>query len=251
MKAVLVIPCYNEEARLRADHVGALLAWPDLSIHFVDDGSIDGTLRVLGDLQATYPGRVAVQRLHKNGGKSKAVSRGLRSVLERREVAVLGYADADFATPAGELLRLLERLEVHELDAVWGARVALMGSKIRRPFMRHLLGRVFATAAAMALDEVVYDTQCGAKWFRRTKVLEAALDRDFETDWAFDVELFGRLFGAFGAPSLDPARCREVALESWTEVPDSKVTLQGMIESLGDLGMLWAKRKRSAWTGRR
>ena len=244
MKAVLVIPCYNEEARLRVDLVGALLTRLDLSVRFVDDGSTDRTPQILSDIRDTYPGRVLVQRLDKNVGKSKAVARGLRSALKRPDVAALGYADADFATPARELLRLLERLEAHELDAVWGARVALMGSNIRRSLMRHLLGRVFATAAALALGEVVYDTQCGAKWFRRTPVLEAALEHDFDSNWAFDVELFGRLFGAFGAPSLDRARCQEVALESWTDVPESKVTLPGMVESLADLGFLWAKRKR-------
>ncbi|MDQ1419024.1 MAG: hypothetical protein QOJ52_986, partial [Acidimicrobiaceae bacterium] len=83
-----------------------------------------------------------------------------------------------------------------------GSRIARLGSTIERTARRHLLGRVFATAASVALGCQVYDTQCGAKVFRVTPALTVALQRPFRSAWAFDVELQSRLLT--GGPSVPP-----------------------------------------------
>jgi hypothetical protein len=54
----------------------------------------------------------------------------------------------------------------------------------------------------------VYDTQCGAKLFRRTPALAAALERPFRSRWAFDVELLGRLRSGAVFRSGRSSRCR-------------------------------------------
>jgi hypothetical protein len=100
--------------------------------------------------------------------------------------------------------------------------VALLGRDIRRKAYRHYLGRVFATFASLILDAPVYDTQCGAKAFRRTPALEAALGQPFSARWAFDVELIGRLLaGAPGAPAIPLSAFVEVPLGAWHDVGGS------------------------------
>ena len=120
-----------------------------------------------------------------------------------------------------------------------GSRVALLGRTIERSALRHVLGRVFATGASLALGLPVYDTQCGAKVFRATPSLLLALERPFRSRWAFDVELLGRLLaGGEGVPPTDPARMVEVPLGEWRHVSGSKITLRQMIWAAFELALI-------------
>jgi len=93
---------------------------------------------------------------------------------------LVGFLDADLATPAEEMLRLVSTLRSSRAQAAFAARVALLGTTIERHATRHYLGRVFATAASLILDLRVYDTQCGAKAFHATPLLAAALEEPFQ-----------------------------------------------------------------------
>ncbi|HET8541992.1 MAG TPA: glycosyltransferase [Anaeromyxobacter sp.] len=249
-KTVLIVPCYNEEARLdRAEFLRLARARPDLELLFVDDGSRDRTAETIEAMRAADP-RIALHRLERNGGKAEAVRRGLLAALERG-ADVVGYADADLATPVDELLRLVRALEERGGSVVLGSRVRLLGAGIERHAARHYLGRLFATVASLALRVPVYDTQCGAKLFRRTEALRQALAVPFRSRWAFDVELLQRLLsGSATVAPLAPDEFREIPLEAWRDARGSKLGLGSMIRAgLDVLGMLLRsrfRRRRSA-----
>ena len=108
----------------------------------------------------------------------------------------------------------------------------LVGVDIDRKAMRHYLGRVFATCAALVLRTPYYDTQCGAKLFRASTLLERALEAPFRSRWAFDVELLGRLLaGVGGEPGLERSSLRELPLERWVDVGESKLRPGGMVRA--------------------
>jgi dolichyl-phosphate beta-glucosyltransferase len=237
--ATLVVPCYNEEQRLDG---AALLAMVDGRADFrlllVDDGSGDGTRRVLEGLVAARPGRIEALVLSPNGGKAEAVRQGMRAALAG-PAEIVGYFDADLSTPPPEMLRLLDVITERGVAAVLGSRVALLGSDIHRAALRHYLGRVFASLASLMLAARVYDTQCGAKLFRRSPALAAALEAPFLSRWAFDVELLGRLFtGTPDVPGLSPADVVEVPLRTWRDVPGSKLNPTAMAGALKDLARI-------------
>jgi dolichyl-phosphate beta-glucosyltransferase len=238
---VLVVPCYNEAARL---DVAAFrdyeLTSRRLVFCFVNDGSHDRTLEVLERLCREIPGRAVVLDLPQNRGKAEAVRQGLLAALGRGAAAV-GFWDADLATPLAELPRFCEVLEQRpEVEVVIGSRVRLLGRRIERSALRHYLGRIFATGASLTLGLPVYDTQCGAKLLRATPFARELLATPFLTRWVFDVELlarYGRLVRGHEPPI--ERRVYELPLVQWMDVAGSKVRPWDFVRSGLELLRIW------------
>jgi glycosyltransferase involved in cell wall biosynthesis len=238
-RATVVVPCYNEARRIDPDAFGALVDGDaDLDLLFVDDGSRDETAKILESLRARLPSRIGILPLERNRGKAEAVRRGLLRALEG-SASIVGYLDADLATPADEMARLIDEMREGHARVLLGSRVLLLGRRIERNALRHYLGRVFATAASIALRIAVYDTQCGAKVMRRMPALEAALSQPFLSRWAFDVELIGRmLVPGGGIAALAIEDIREVPLNVWRHVRGSKVRPWHFATALVDIGRI-------------
>jgi dolichyl-phosphate beta-glucosyltransferase len=229
----LIVPCYNEAERLVvADFLALSRRRRDLSLVLVDDGSADATGSVLEALRRANPEHIEVLALDRNRGKAEAVREGLRAALSAG-AQVVGYCDADLSTPVGEVLRLVEELEgAARVQAVLGSRVKLLGTDIERRPHRHYLGRLFGTVASLALGLPVYDTQCGAKVFRASPALQAALATPFRSRWIFDVELMSRLLRPpAGVPPLVASDLREVPLRAWRDVAGSKLRVGSMLRA--------------------
>ncbi len=245
-RLVWILPCFDEESRIDADAYWALIdREPSTSLILVDDGSRDRTSLRLQEIVDRHPDRVSLVALSRNQGKAEAIRQGMLRALAV-SVDIIGFADADLATPPAELRRLAELTRQGNHDVVMGSRVQLLGRTIQRRALRHYVGRLFATCASLSLGLPVYDTQCGAKLFRRSPALAAALGRPFESRWAFDVELLGRLLrpgdGLAGVP-VD--RIWEEPLRAWTDVAGSKLTAVAALRTVFELARIgWELRRR-------
>ena len=250
----IIIPCYNEAGRL---NVPEFLEWagrePDLHFLFVDDGSTDGTGEILDRLSRACPEQIRHITMERNRGKAEAVRRGFLESFDSG-FDVIGYWDADLATPLETIPRFCELLEVREVDGVIGSRVMLLGRHIRRNPFRHYLGRVFATCASLAIGLPVYDTQCGAKIFRNTERLRQVFSTPFRVKWTFDVEILARflllerVFGGPGPGIRD--RFVEYPLERWDDVPGSKLKTRDFFRGAWEI-MKIGYGLRAPWAGRR
>jgi glycosyltransferase involved in cell wall biosynthesis len=239
---IVVVPCFNEARRLNIAAFNAFFERCfDVSLLFVDDGSIDDTPLLIERLRQRHPKRVLTLRLGSNAGKAEAVRRGMQLAFRRR-AAVAGYWDADLATPLELIPRLRAVLEErHELQLVMGSRVALLGRQIQRRWRRHMLGRAFATAASCVLGLPVYDTQCGAKLFRVTRAAVDVFRTPFRSRWIFDVEILSRLLKHTEKHTGDDvANCiYEYPLERWQEVGGSRLKLSDFAVAAVDLARIY------------
>lgn len=234
-KTLIIIPCFDEEKRLKIENLLSLLAHPNLHILLVNDGSRDKTAKLIDQLSNKHQ-NISAHHLEKNCGKGEAVREGLLVAL-KLDYSVAGYVDADFATPPDEVLRVLDLFLTGEADVAWGARVNLMSSNIQRSFHRHYLGRIFATVASLVLGVSVYDTQCGLKLFRVNKDLKSVLSSPFRSRWAFDVELIGR-YCLLDTHSEKRISFTEMPLMAWQDVGGSKLTLRSALRAFWDLFFL-------------
>ena len=164
--------------------------------------------------------KIDVLQLDINVGKAEAVRKGMNLGISR-SYEVVGYFDADLATPLDEINRFYEKFSsCDKIEIVLGSRVKLLGRDIDRKPLRHYLGRIFATLASNILNLPVYDTQCGAKFFRVNEALKTVLSKSFQVKWTFDVELFSRFLKLKPISSLN---IEEMPLKKWKDVDGSKV----------------------------
>ena len=220
MKTIVVVPCYNEAKRLHQDDFLHYVEQnEDVAFLFANDGSRDNTLEVLQSLTARHE-RLLLFDIQPNGGKAEAVRRGMLYAVGHYDAQYVAFWDADLATPLNEIEPMVAWAD-KGYDVVMGLRLMRLGAKVRRKPLRHYLGRCFATVASMMLDLPVYDTQCGAKLFRR-EVVETIFQEQFITRWLFDVELLARYKQRYGTENAKE-KIYEFPLFQWQDVDGSQL----------------------------
>jgi dolichyl-phosphate beta-glucosyltransferase len=207
----VIIPCFNERARLRRtlDEVAAWARARGRAVEIIvaDDGSADGTPEMAQQWAAEVAG-LRVVALPRNEGKGAAVRAGLLAARASLRV----FIDADGATPFDQIA-ILEKLVADGADVAVGSRV-LDTSKVDARVHRQLVGFLFRALVRTLLVRTVEDTQCGFKLFR-ADAAERLFAEQLVPGFAFDVEVIGRAERA----GLHVA---ETAVR-WREQPGSKV----------------------------
>ncbi|HXW16890.1 MAG TPA: dolichyl-phosphate beta-glucosyltransferase [Candidatus Acidoferrales bacterium] len=160
----IIIPSYNEESRLprSLEKIRAYVAGrhPDSEVIVVDDGSKDGTVRVVEGLQRDWPALRLVQN-GVNRGKGYSVRHGM---LEARGRIAL-FTDADLSAPIEEAEKLLAALD--DADVAIGSRaVDRRLIAVHQSRLRELAGIIFNRFVRLFTGLSFEDTQCGFKAFR-------------------------------------------------------------------------------------
>jgi len=231
-QTIVVIPCYNEALRLDPlSMIEFVNANGHCHLLFVDDGSKDGTgdrLRFL----ASNSQQIEMISLPVNVGKAEAVRQGMLAAM-RNEPRFVAYWDADLATPLDDVLRF-ENCLIHSEDIhmVLGCRIKLQGHDVKRRLTRSLLGRVFSVAASAVLGVRLRDTQCGAKMFRASPLIESVFSEPFISRWIFDVEVIARVRSHLSGQSNG---LLEIPVQQWSEVEGSKLRTRDFLAATSEL----------------
>src|SRR5499427_7084604 len=185
----IVIPCFNEEARigetlrLTLDYLAANS--PESELIVVNDGSTDATGAIARERLKSAQVATRLLENFPNRGKGAAVRSGL--LAARTPIGL--FSDADLSTPLEEMPKLIEPIANGEVEIAFGSRAldrSLIG--VHQPWRREQAGRVFNLIVRLITGLPFWDTQCGFKAFRMSAcrpIIEAAnIDR-----FGFDVEL--------------------------------------------------------------
>jgi dolichyl-phosphate beta-glucosyltransferase len=186
----LIIPAYNEEARI-ARTLGAITAYLrrqryGWEVLVVDDGSADGTLEAARRFARDH--RDLAIRVIGNPHRGKAYT--VRSGVQAARGKLIGFTDADLATP----IDTLDAVIPHFADGchvVIGSREDRGAVRQDEPIYRHLMGRVFNWLVQLVALPGIQDTQCGFK------VLRGRV--------AHELFAASQLYGEDEAPPIGPA----------------------------------------------
>jgi glycosyltransferase involved in cell wall biosynthesis len=181
----IVIPAHNEEHRIDRTLHAYRAGCPDPRTRFVValDRCTDRTAEIVRS-HAGHDDRVRLLEYPKLG-KGGVIAESFR----RSDADLVGFVDADGATPPAELRRLADVAATHHADGAIASRhhpAAVLPAA--RSLSRRVTSAGFAFGVRRLLRLPYRDTQCGAKVLRGD-VARRVLDRVTASDLLFDVDL--------------------------------------------------------------
>ncbi|HEY6342172.1 MAG TPA: glycosyltransferase [Bryobacteraceae bacterium] len=171
----ILVPLYNEE-----EFVGTLLeralAAPlpeglQREIIVVDDGSADGSGKILEDVAARHPGLIRLIRHEHNLGKGAAI----RTAAEQARGEYSLIQDADLEYNPQEYASLLRPLLEGRADAVYGSRFMAVGERRVMYYWHSVANRIVTGICNLVADLNLTDMGTGYKAFRTALLKETAL----------------------------------------------------------------------------
>jgi len=219
----LIAPVYNERDNLLdlVTQVAAAMASAGISFELlcVDDGSRDGSDRVLAELAQTRDW-LRPLFLNRNYGQSTAMQAG----FDAARGAVLITLDADLQNDPADIPRLLEVLEARpEIDILSGWRRDRQDRALSRKLPSRLANRLISAVTGVRL----HDYGCSLKLYRREALEHVKIYGELH-------RFIPALAGQFGA------RVMEVAVNHRARTRgQSKYGIDRTIRVLLDL--LWVK----------
>lgn len=240
MKISIIIPAYNEEARIertiRAYHQFFSEKQQSHNLTFelviVLNGCKDNTLNVVEKVRDDLGSSIIIINLLQ-AGKGLAIKTGFADALTR-DNDLIGFVDADMATSPEEFYKLVTKIS--DVDGVIASRY-MPGAHItpERPTYKRWGSRlIYEPYVWLLFGLSYYDYQCGAKLFTR-KVMECITPQLTVTQWAFDVELLYLC-------KKNDFIIKEVPT-TWHDQTDSKLTLRGGLRMFGALFRVWKQHR--------
>jgi dolichol-phosphate mannosyltransferase len=185
----IVIPAYNEERFIgtlleRIREVDLTPLGLSKEVIVVDDHSADRTSEIVSGFA-----EARLQRMPANGGKGKAVRRGISMATGR----YLIIQDADLEYEPADYIPMLRALLAGEGDVVYGSRYLGHGRHRNQSLAAYVGGRSLSVAGWLATGRYLTDTVTAYKLFHRADI--AAIDLQtsgFELDHEITARILAR-----------------------------------------------------------
>jgi dolichol-phosphate mannosyltransferase len=186
MKALVVIPTYNESENIGRIVPLVLEQDPGIHVLVVDDASPDGTGDIV-DGMAAHDERVHC--LHRPGksGLGSAYIAGFQWALEHTDAQYVFEMDADFSHDPGAIPEFLEAIV--DADLVVGSRYLNGITVINWPLSRLILSVGANIYAGVVTGLPLKDCTGGFKCFRRETLAVLPLERVHSDGYSFQIEL--------------------------------------------------------------
>ena len=225
MNLSVVIPVYNEVDNIREilKRVEAQKLASEIIV--VDDGSTDGTRKVLTELEGNQTVRVILHEHNK--GKGAAVVTGFKAA--RGEILLI--QDADLEYDPRDYPQILKPIEEGIADVVYGSRF-LGGPRRVAMFWHMIANKMLTTMTNVLYDTILTDMETGYKVFRRSVIDGMTIhSRRFDFEPEFTAKVLKRHYRIFEVPiTFNPRDYSQ----------GKKIKLKDAFVAVGTL-MLWGR----------
>jgi dolichol-phosphate mannosyltransferase len=185
VRALVVIPTYNEAESVVEVIDRVLAAEPRADVLVVDDGSPDGTAKLVLERSEREP-RVHLMERSGKQGLGAAYRAGFGWGLDRGYDALVEM-DADLSHPPERLPALLDGLA--DADLVIGSRYVPGGRTVNWSRSREAISRGGNTYVRLALGVPVHDGTAGYRAYRREVLEELPVEAVRSNGYCFQIEM--------------------------------------------------------------
>jgi dolichol-phosphate mannosyltransferase len=160
----VVVPVYNEEGNLPLLIPKLVEVFEDFArsyeMIFVDDGSSDGSRRILKEMASQYPS-LRIFCFKENCGLSAALVAGMRGARGEKIVTL----DSDLQNDPADIPRLLEYLDHYDMATGWR-------QKRDDPWLKKMSSIIANRVRNWVSDENIQDSACTLRAFKRRCIHE-------------------------------------------------------------------------------
>jgi len=194
MKLSVIIPVYNEVKNIEEILKRVQSTKRAYEILVVDDGSQDGTRKLLRELDGRKKLRVILHE--RNQGKGSAVVTGMNAA----KGDVLLIQDADLEYDPRDYPALLQPIEEGLADVVYGSR--FLGAAHRVAMFWHQVANQLLTLLTNILyDSILTDMETGYKVFKREVIKDMKIrSKRFNFEPEFTAKILKRKYRIFEVP---------------------------------------------------
>jgi dolichol-phosphate mannosyltransferase len=188
MKSLVIIPTYNEKENIENIIRSILSIKAEFHVLIVDDGSPDGTARIIHALQEEFKGLIHIIERPSKLGLGTAYITGFKWAL-KKDYEFVFEMDADFSHNPNDLPRLLKACTDNDFDVSIGSRYTKGGKVENWPKSRWLMSYFASIYVRMVLLMNIKDTTAGFKCYRRSVLEKINLDKVKFMGYAFQIEM--------------------------------------------------------------
>tara|TARA_Y200000002_G_scaffold83254_1_gene66061 strand:- start:609 stop:1334 length:726 start_codon:yes stop_codon:yes gene_type:complete len=188
MSKLIIIPTYNEKENIENIILKIFDLEESFNILIIDDGSPDGTAKIVKELQKKYSKSLFLKERSGKLGLGTAYIHGFKWALENNYKYIFEM-DADFSHDPKDLPRLYEACHKNNGDLAIGSRYVKGVNIVNWPMSR-LLMSFFASKYVKTITGMpIHDSTAGFKCYKRKVLEKINLDKIEFIGYAFQIEM--------------------------------------------------------------
>lgn len=185
---LVIIPTYNELENIREMVLAVMGLEGEFELLIIDDGSPDGTARVVKTLQNDFSDRLHLLERKGKLGLGTAYITGFKWALDRGYDFIFEM-DCDFSHNPKDLIRLYDAVKDRTFDLAIGSRYITGVNVVNWPIGRVLMSYFASVYVKFITGLPIKDATAGFKCYHRSVLKGINLDEIRFIGYAFQIEM--------------------------------------------------------------